>query len=74
MTAVTTGISDQWVAGTQSLARPPSTGPTGILSRSRLLPIPFHPLLLAAYPILLLFAENQAEVGVRELVEPGHEA
>jgi hypothetical protein len=38
--------------------------------RSRLRPFPFHPVLLAAYPVLFLFAQNLTEVGVGETYQP----
>ncbi|MET0773381.1 MAG: hypothetical protein ABWZ82_09880 [Candidatus Limnocylindrales bacterium] len=41
---------------------------TGLLGRLR--PFPFHPVLLAAYPVLFLFAQNLAEVGVGETYQP----
>jgi hypothetical protein len=62
--------TDERVASARPLTRPYSPRHPEVLSRSRLLPVPFHPLLLAAYPILLLFAENQAEVPLGEVVEP----
>jgi hypothetical protein len=37
---------------------------------SRLRPFPFHPLLLAAYPVLFLFSENLAEVALGETFQP----
>lgn len=37
---------------------------------ARLRPIPFHPLLLAAYPVLFLFAQNLTEVGIGETYQP----
>jgi len=40
-------------------------GPLG-----RLRPFPFHPVLLAAYPVLFLFAQNLAEVGLGETYQP----
>lgn len=36
----------------------------------RLRPFPFHPLLLAAYPVLFLFAQNLTEVGLGETYQP----
>ena len=33
-------------------------------------PFPFHPLLLAAYPVLFLFSENLAEVALGETFQP----
>lgn len=36
----------------------------------RLRPIPFHPVLLAAYPVLFLFAQNLTEVGLGETYQP----
>ena len=70
MPDVTTGADESRVASAPSPAPPPITHPARILSRSRLLPLPFHPLLLAAYPILVLFAQNQSEVRPGETVEP----
>ena len=37
---------------------------------SRLRPFPFHPLLLAAYPVLFLFSENLSEVAFGETFQP----
>jgi hypothetical protein len=37
---------------------------------ARLRPFPFHPLLLAAYPVLFLFAQNLTEVGLDETYQP----
>ncbi len=37
---------------------------------ARMRPFPFHPMLLAAYPVLFLFSENLAEVAVGETFQP----
>lgn len=37
---------------------------------SRVRPFPFHPLLLAAYPVLFLFSENLSEVALGETFQP----
>ena len=71
MPDVTTGTDDDRVASAPSPARPPITHPARASC-------PAHgccrcrsiPLLLAAYPILVLFAQNQSEVGLGETVEP----
>ncbi len=41
---------------------------TGRLARLR--PFPFHPVLIAAYPVLFLYAQNLAEVGLGETYQP----
>jgi hypothetical protein len=38
--------------------------------RSGVRPFPFHPLLLAAYPVLFLFAQNLTEVALGETYQP----
>ncbi|MFN8521449.1 MAG: hypothetical protein U0667_19170, partial [Chloroflexota bacterium] len=38
--------------------------------RGRLWPFPIHPLLIAAYPILLAYSDNLAEVVLSEIVRP----
>ena len=40
----------------------------GIVARLR--PFPFHPVLLAAYPVLFLFAQNLSEVNLAETYQP----
>jgi hypothetical protein len=40
----------------------------GLLTRLR--PFPFHPVLLAAYPVLFLFAQNLSEVALGETYQP----
>jgi hypothetical protein len=37
---------------------------------TRLRPFPFHPVLLAAYPVLFLFAQNLSEVALGETYQP----
>jgi hypothetical protein len=37
---------------------------------ARLRPFPYHPVLLAAYPVLFLFAQNLGEVGLGETYQP----
>ncbi len=58
MTTETTGAPG--VSG--RVAAPPRT--------SRLRPFPFHPLLLAAYPVLFLLSENLSEVAFGETFQP----
>ena len=48
--------------------KPPSAPASA--KRSRLRPFPFHPLLLAAYPVLFLFSENLSEVAFGETFQP----
>lgn len=40
----------------------------GLLNRLR--PFPFHPVLVAAYPVLFLFAQNLSEVNLAETYQP----
>jgi hypothetical protein len=54
-----------------------TTGTPGVALRtatpsasSRLRPFPFHPILLAAYPVLFLFSENLSEVAFGETFQP----
>ena len=49
-------------------AKPGAVTRTGL--RGRLRPFPFHPVLLAAYPVLFLFAQNLTEVGLGETYQP----
>ncbi|MFN8519066.1 MAG: hypothetical protein U0667_06690 [Chloroflexota bacterium] len=49
--------------------RPPGAVARGGL-RARLRPFPFHPILLAAYPVLFLFAQNLSEVALGETYQP----
>ena len=58
VTTQTAGAS----GGDLRVATPPRT--------SRLRPFPFHPLLLAAYPVLFLFSENLSEVAFGETFQP----
>lgn len=54
--------------GTGSAPQGASTTRAGLVGRLR--PFPFHPLLLAAYPVLFLFAQNLTEVGLGETYQP----
>lgn len=53
-----------------SFAQPVPGGSRSDSVRWPLRPLPLHPLLLAAYPILFLFAENLSEVSVGDVIPP----
>jgi len=53
----------------QQAGRPPGAVARGGL-RAKLRPFPFHPILLAAYPVLFLFAQNLSEVALGETYQP----
>ncbi|MEZ4596966.1 MAG: hypothetical protein R3C32_09085 [Chloroflexota bacterium] len=67
-----TGVPSTGASRVGSVQR--ASGPQGAVARAgplgRLRPFPFHPVLLAAYPVLFLFAQNLAEVGLGETYQP----